>query len=58
MKEDSLFYYLKHKDQFTKNLKRKDYNDAIEEIEAEIRLAGSDGNNEIYEENPVSAVNF
>lgn len=43
IKVEDIFYYLKHKEQFVKSLKRKDYNDAIEEIEKEIKKDGSDG---------------
>lgn len=44
VKDDSLFYYIMHKKKFIKSLKRKDYVDAIEEIEADIRNDGTDGN--------------
>lgn len=40
MKAEDLFSYVEHKDQFVKSLKRKDYNDAIEEIEAAIAQDG------------------
>ena len=40
---DDLFYYLQNKDRFSKTLRRKDYRDAIDQIEAEIRETGSDG---------------
>lgn len=40
---DDLFYYLQNKDRFSKTLRRKDYRDAVDEIEAEIKESGSDG---------------
>ncbi|KRT78796.1 hypothetical protein AMK59_6662 [Oryctes borbonicus] len=46
IKVEDLFYYLKHKDQFYRNLKRKDYQEAVEQIEAEIKESGTDGNND------------
>lgn len=46
IKVEDLFYYVKHKDQFYRNLKRKDYQEAVEQIEAEIKDAGTDGNND------------
>ncbi|GJQ79151.1 hypothetical protein Trydic_g5403 [Trypoxylus dichotomus] len=46
IKVEDLFYYLKHKDQFYRNLKRKDYQEAVEQIEAEIQESGTDGNND------------
>lgn len=42
-----IYYYLQHKHTFVKTLKRKDYNDAIEEIEAAVKEAGGlDGSTE------------
>ncbi|KAK4884942.1 hypothetical protein RN001_001213 [Aquatica leii] len=47
VKSKDLFYYLKHKKSFIKSLKRKDYNEAIEEIENAIKeCGGTDGNSE------------
>ncbi|XP_018325064.1 hepatoma-derived growth factor-related protein 2 [Agrilus planipennis] len=46
IKIEDLFYYLKHKDQFSKSLRRKDYNEAIEEIENAIKEDGTDGSSE------------
>ncbi|KAF5301124.1 hypothetical protein FQR65_LT08954 [Abscondita terminalis] len=47
VKSKDLFYYLKHKKNFIKSLKRKDYNEAIEEIEKAIEEnGGTDGNTE------------
>lgn len=44
VKPKDVYYYLQHKNSFIKTLKRKDYNEAIEEIEAAIKDAGgSDG---------------
>ncbi|KAI4467950.1 hepatoma-derived growth factor-related [Holotrichia oblita] len=49
IKAEDLFYYVKHKDQFYRNLKRKDYQEAVEQIEAEIKDIGTDGNDEDME---------
>ncbi|KAK5648141.1 hypothetical protein RI129_003033 [Pyrocoelia pectoralis] len=44
IKPKDIYYYLQHRHTFVKTLKRKDYNDAIEEIEEAIKEAGgSDG---------------
>ncbi|XP_022921318.2 hepatoma-derived growth factor-related protein 2 [Onthophagus taurus] len=56
IKVEDLFYYLKHKEQFCKNLKRKDYIEAVEQIEAEIKESGTDGNSKGNEEDPAEEV--
>lgn len=38
---EDLFHYMRHKDQFNKPLKRKDFRDAIEEIERDIQNGNS-----------------
>lgn len=43
IKGEDLFYYTKNKDKYPKVMKRKDYNDAIDQIEADILKDGSDG---------------
>lgn len=43
VKGENITYYLKNKDSILKPNKRKDYNEAIEEIEAEIKIDGTDG---------------
>ncbi|KAF5275075.1 hypothetical protein FQA39_LY07012 [Lamprigera yunnana] len=59
VKVKDLFYYLKHKKSFIKPLKRKDYNDALDEIEQVIKdCGGTDGNLEdaVKESEPISTV--
>ncbi|KAF2893699.1 hypothetical protein ILUMI_12472 [Ignelater luminosus] len=46
VKAKDLFYYLQHKEKYVKSLKRKDYNEAVEEIEKAIQDAGTDGNDD------------
>ncbi|XP_017781899.1 PREDICTED: PC4 and SFRS1-interacting protein [Nicrophorus vespilloides] len=46
LKPEDIFYYLKHKEKFAKNPKRKDYKDAVDQIEVDIEAAGTDGDNE------------
>lgn len=53
---EDLFYYVKHKDQFYRNLKRKDYQEAVGQIEAEIKEVGTDGDND--EETDTSVITF
>lgn len=43
IKIEDLFYYLKNKEKCQKPLKRKDYLDAFEQIEAAIKKDGGDG---------------
>lgn len=47
-----MFHYLQHKEQFNKPLKRKDFRDAIEEIERDIENGNSE-NSEIKSEDIV-----
>lgn len=42
VKIEDLFPYVEYKEQFTKPLKRKDYNDALEEIEAALKDGGQE----------------
>lgn len=44
IKAEDLFLYLQYKEQFIKPLKRKDYNDSIEQIEKDIQMEGVYGN--------------
>lgn len=44
IKVEDIFYYLKYKDKFVKSSKRKDYQEAIQEIESDIEKDGTDGN--------------
>ncbi|KAF5275083.1 hypothetical protein FQA39_LY07020 [Lamprigera yunnana] len=47
VKPNDLFYYLKHKKKFKKSFKRKEYIDAIGEIEEDIKkCGGTDGDSE------------
>lgn len=41
---EDIFYYLKYKEKFVKSSKRKDYQEAIQEIESDIERDGTDGN--------------
>lgn len=43
IKVEDLFHYMQHKEQFNKPLKRKDFRDAIEEIERDIQNGNTDG---------------
>lgn len=58
IKVEDLFYYLKHKEQFCRNLKRKDYQEAVEQIEAEIKETGTDGNNDDETDTSVMRIEF
>lgn len=40
---ENLHYYIKHKDNLLKTIKKKEYNHAIEQIEMAIKIHGTDG---------------
>lgn len=46
IKVEDIFYYNAYKTKFTKGTKRKDYRDAVEEIETDIIEDGGDGSSQ------------
>ncbi|CAH1365393.1 PC4 and SFRS1-interacting protein-like isoform X2 [Tenebrio molitor] len=55
IKPEDIFYYLKNKEQLTKGSKKKEFKDAVEQIEKAIAADGTDGDDSTPDENVPAA---